>query len=390
MDHDFDVPIDRAGTHCEKFDGRLQQFGRADVNPLWIADMDFAVPACVSQALSVRLQHPIFGYTLYPDSLYDAIIEWFARRHQWTIPREWIVLTPGVVPSLYAAVQAFAGIGEGVIVQPPVYPPFFSAVTANRRQLIPNPLRESNGHYRMDLEHLENAARQGARLLLLCSPHNPVGCVWDQTQLHELLQVARRHQMTIVSDDIHCDIVYPGAKHTMLARLAEPTDRIITAISPGKTFNIQGLGLSALVMPHAAQREAIAQAFGTLDAGNSNPFSISAFEAAYRGGESWLEALITYLDATVDFVADYLRQHLPQIRLIRPQASYLVWLDCRELGMDDHALRNFMVNRCRLGLNPGDIYGSGGSGFMRMNIGTTRQRVCEALASISQALHSSP
>ncbi|MEO9078273.1 MAG: PatB family C-S lyase [Rhodanobacter sp.] len=390
MDHDFDIAIDRAGSHSEKFDGCLQKFGRTDVNPLWIADMDFSAPPCVTDALSARLQHPIFGYTLYPDSLYDAIIDWFTRRHQWTIPREWIVLAPGVVPSLCAAVQAFAGIGEGVIVQPPIYPPFFSAVTANHRQLILNPLRESDGHYRMDLNHLESAARQGARLLMLCSPHNPVGCVWDQTQLRELLQIARRHQMTIISDDIHCDIVYPGAKHTMLARLAEPTDQIITAISPGKTFNIQGLGLSALIMPHAAQREAIAQAFGTLETGNSNPLSISAFEAAYRGGDSWLEALLAYLEATIDYVADYLHRYLPQIKLIRPQASYLLWLDCRELGMDDGALRDFMINQCKLGLNPGDIYGSGGSGFMRMNIGTTRKRVGEALASIRHALHPSP
>lgn len=386
MDPDFDTPIDRAGSHSEKFDGRLQKFGRADVNPLWIADMDFAAPACVTDALAARLQHPVFGYTLYPESLYDAVIDWFARRHQWTIPREWIVLAPGVVPSLHAAVQAFTSIGEGVIVQPPIYPPFFSAVTANHRQLILNPLLEKDGHYRMDLDHLDNVARQGARLLLLCSPHNPVGRVWDQAELLELLRIARHHQMTIISDDIHCDIVYPGAKHTMLARLAEPADRIITAISPGKTFNIQGLGLSALIMPHAAQREVMAQAFGRLEAGNSNPFSISAFEAAYRGGESWLEALTAYLEATIDFVADDLRRHIPQIRLIRPQASYLLWLDCRDLGMDDRALRDFMINHCRLGLNPGDIYGCGGSGFMRMNIGTTRQRVREALISIRQAL----
>lgn len=382
------MPIDRARSYSEKFDGRLQQFGSADVNPLWIADMDFAMPECVTRELAARLQHPILGYTLYPDSLYDAIIDWFARRHHWAIEREWIVLAPGVVPSLHAAAQAFAGICEGVIVQPPVYPRFFSAVTASQRHLILNPLRESGGHYRMDFDQLEHAAQQGARLLLLCSPHNPVGRVWNTQELQEVLRIARQYDLVIFSDDIHCDIVYPGATHTMLARLAEPEDRIITAISPGKTFNIQGMGLSALVIPHAAQREAITQVFDSWHAGNSNPLSIIAFEAAYRGGEGWLQTLIRYLDANCKFVADYLRENIPQIRLIRPQASYLVWLDCRGLGMDDRALRDFLVTRCKLGVNPGEAYGSGGSGFVRMNIGTTRQRVHDALASIRLALHS--
>ena len=379
MTFNFDEEIQRENTHSVKFDGRQNYFGTTDVSPLWVADMDFAVPTCVTDALQKRMNHPIFGYTLYPESIYQSIIDWFQRRHQWTIKREWIVFAPGVVPSLFAAVQACSQEGEGVIVQPPVYFPFFSAVTTNNRKLINNPLREINGRYEIDFDHLETCAKQGARLLLLCTPHNPVGRVWSVDELNRVLEIARRYDLTILSDDIHCDLVYSGARHTMLGRLAEPGDKIVTTIAPNKTFNIPGLGLSALIIPDAHCRKMMVKAFESLHVGNHNPFSIVAFEAAYRGGDEWLDALMNYLKVTRDFVADVIAREIPRIRLIKPEATYLLWLDCREMGMSDPALRDFFIRQCKIGMNPGTVFGEGGSGFMRMNIGVRRSVIENAL-----------
>lgn len=387
MTFNFDTTIRREQTNSVKFDGRQQYFGTTDVAPLWVADMDFAVPECITQTLQERLNHPVFGYSLYPESLYQATIDWFARRHQWHIEREWILMAPGVVPSLFAAVQAFAHEGEGVIVQSPVYFPFFSAVTTNRRKLLNNSLRESNGRYEIDFEHLEHCAQQGARLLMLCTPHNPVGRVWSVAELNRVLEIARRYDLTMLSDDIHCDLIYPGNTHTMLGRLAQPGDKIVTTIAPNKTFNIPGLGLSALVIPDKTQREAMKREFEKLHVGNSNPFSIAAYEAAYRGGDEWLDALMGYLQSSRDFAADFIAQQIPQIRMVKPEATYLLWLDCRQLGLSDSALRDFFIQECKLGLSPGAVFGEGGSGFMRMNIGTPRANIHAALTQLRQGLH---
>ncbi|QEE25125.1 putative C-S lyase [Rhodanobacter glycinis] len=386
MAHDFDTVIDRSGTHATKFDDRQRYFGTEDIDPLWVADMDFAAPACVTQALVARAQHPIYGYTLYPESLYEAVIQWYARRHHWQIQREWMLVGPSALPSLAATLQAVTEPDDGIIIQPPVYTEFAAIIHANRRRPVLNPLIETDGHYTMDFAQLEQCASQGARILLLCSPHNPVGRVWSTDELHEVLRIARRHHLTVVSDDIHCDLTYSGARHTMLGSLAQAGDKIITSISPGKTFNLQGMGLSALVIPDEEQRKAIIRAFESMHLDQCHPFSITAFETAYREGGEWLDALLAYLETTRDFVADYLRTHIPRIRLVRPQATYLLWLDCRGLGMDDATLRDFFIRQCKVGMNPGAIYGAGGSGFMRMNIGAPRERIRAALESIRAAL----
>lgn len=386
MRFNFDLPINRENTSSVKFDGRQQYFGTTDVTPLWVADMDFAVPECVTQALQQRLQHPVFGYSIYPDSLYESIIEWFSRRHQWLIQQEWILMAPGVVPSLFAAVQAFAKEGEGVIVQSPVYFPFFSAVTTNGRKLLVNPLRNVNDRYEMDFTHLEQCAQQGATLLMLCTPHNPVGRVWSIEELQKVLEITRRYKITILSDDIHCDLIYPGYQQTMLGRLATPEDKIISTIAPNKTFNIPGLGLSALVIPDAQQRRNMNQVFESLHVSNRNPFSIAAFEAAYRGGDAWLDALMEYLAETCRWVADFLAAEIPKIKMQLPEATFLLWLDCRELGMTDAQLRDFFIQECKLGLSPGAVFGEGGSGFMRLNIGTRREIIISAFKKLSVEL----
>ena len=386
-DHfDFDQIIHRDGTNSLKHDARQSLFGRADVIPMWVADMDFAVPPAVTNALAERAKHPIIGYTAEPESLFDALIDWHQKRHGWAIKREWIVLCPGVVPSLHAASLAFAKAGEAIIVQPPVYFPFFSAVKNTGRTLIENPLLLQDNRYDIDFDHLEQCAAN-ARMLFLCSPHNPVGRVWTTEELQRILAIAKQHDLIIFSDEIHADLIYPEAKHQPLATLANDSHNIITAVAPSKTFNIAGLNLSALIIPNGSHRKAITEAFDTLHVSAANPFSMIAFEAAYRDGEAWLKVLLTYLTATRDFVSDYLATKLPQIKLIAPEGTYLLWLDCRALGLNDQALKQFFIEKAGLGLSPGTLFGEAGSGFMRMNIGAPRQVIAKALDQIAEALN---
>ena len=394
----FDQPIAREGSGSLKYDGRQQTFGTTEVIPMWVADMDFAVPEAVTQALQARVAHPVLGYSLAPDSLYQALIDWLATKHGWQVPREWIVLTPGVVPSLNLVVSALTQPDDGVIVQPPVYFPFFSAVTGQQRRLVENPLRLMDNagqpHYQMDMAHLAESAQQ-ARLLLLCSPHNPVGRVWQTAELESILSIANAHDLIVLSDEIHADLVYADAQHQPLSRLAMQNEsaeqtalshRVITAVSPSKTFNIPGLGLSALIVPNAAHRQAIQRHLSTLGISVTNPLNMAAFEAAYRGGHDWLTELMPYLQATRDAAVAYIEAELPRIKVIVPQATYLLWLDCRALKLDDTALKRFFIEEAQLGLSPGAIFGHGGEGFMRMNIGTTKTNVLEALARLKAAL----
>ena len=382
---DFDKSIARDSTASVKQDGRAAYFGTSDLLPLWVADMDFAAPEAVTKALMQRAEHPIYGYTLYPESMVVTLISWLKKRHGWAVERDWIVMAPGVVTSLFASVMAFTAQGEGVIVQPPVYAPFFSAVTTNQRRIIENPLQLVDGVYQIDFEHLERCAAEGAKMLLFCSPHNPVGRVWSKAELEQLLTITRRYDITILSDEIHADLTYPSEQHTFLATLANSNDKIITAVAPSKTFNIPGLGLSALIVPNAVQRDALKKVFDSLHLSNTNPFSIAAFEAAYLGGEDWLDALLIYLRDNRDFVSDYLNKNIPAIKLIQPQGTYLLWLDCRGLAMSDAQLEAFFLKKAKIGLNAGSTFGKGGSGFMRLNIASPRSVLTEALSRIARA-----
>lgn len=392
--YDFDVELSRAGSASLKYEARQALFGRADVLPLWVADMDFAAPPAVTLALQARAQHAIYGYTQYPDSMYDALIAWLQRRHGWQVQREWIVMCPGVVPSLYATIQALtqphdplrndAMPKDTVIIQPPVYFPFFSAVQDTGRRLLENPLKLVGRDYHIDFDHFEACAAQ-ASMLLFCSPHNPVGRVWTARELNTLHQIARQYDLTIVADEVHADLVYPNHPHQVLAKLCDDSS-IITAVAPSKTFNIAGLNLSALIIPNAEQRAAVNQVFSRFHISASNPFSIAAFEAAYNGGGDWLDALLLYLNQTRLWVADYMAQHLPQLPLITAEGTYLLWLDCRALGMSDAALKQFFVQQAGVGLSPGLQFGAQGSGFMRMNIAAPRAVIQRALERIRLAL----
>jgi cysteine-S-conjugate beta-lyase len=382
---DFDQPISRQGSHSLKHDAVKTVFGTDDILPLWVADMDFATPQAVTDALLQRAAHPLYGYTLAPDSLFDAMQSWIKTRYQWPVQRDWLMLAPGVVPTLNAAVLALTQPGDSVIIQPPVYPPFFSAVTRAERILAENPLRLANGKYRMDLDHLENCMKKGARLMLLCAPHNPTGRVWEQQELEDLLSLTQHYQVTLLSDEIHADLTYPGFTHRSPGAIVADNSSIITAIAPSKTFNIPGLGLSALIVPNPEHRKALQKSFEILHVSTTNPFSLAAFEAAYRDGAPWLEQLRAYLAANRDFARAFIEQHAPGIHMIESEGTYLLWLDCRELGMSDSELKQFFTQKARVGLNPGLTFGSNGSGFMRMNIGTRKAVVAEALERIAGA-----
>lgn len=398
--HCFDKLIAREASQSLKYDGRLATFGTNDVMPMWVADMDFAVPEAITKALQTRANHPVFGYSIAPESLYEALIDWLLAKHDWQVNREWIVLTPGVVPSLNIVVAALTAENAGVIVQPPVYFPFFSAVTNQNRRLIENPLVLKNDvagnlQYEMDFAHLDTCAKN-AKMLLLCSPHNPVGRVWSKDELLRLLAIAKKHDLIILADEIHADLVYTNARHQSLSRLAldaekspsspEKIHRIITAVSPSKTFNIPGLGLSALIVPNKAHRQAIQSYLNKMGVSVTNPFNLVAFEAAYREGDDWLKNLMVYLQKTCDEAILFIHNHMPAIDVIRPQGTYLLWLDCRKLKLDDAALNRFFIQEAKLGLSPGAIFGGGGAGFMRMNIGTPKANVMAALTRLKAAL----
>jgi len=384
MPIDFDQIIDRTTSSSLKYDFRKVYFGTEDVIPLWVADMDFATPEAVTHALQQRASHPIYGYTLYPESLFTVMQDWFKNRHNWSIERNSILMCPGVVPSMHAAIEALSKPDDIVIVQPPIYQPFFSAVTETGRKLVENPLKLEQGEYYVDFEHLEQCAASGAKLLLLCSPHNPVGRVWQRDELEGILDIARRYQMTIISDEIHADLIYPTYKHIPLATLTDDVS-IVTAVSPSKTFNIAGLGLSCLIVNDRQHRKLIQKVFDSGHISASNPFSITAFEAAYRGGEMWLDELMVYLDETRKKVIELIELNLPEITIVDSQGTYLLWLDCRAMGLTDEELKQFFIYKAKVGLNSGISYGKAGSGFMRMNIAAPRKTVLEACQRIIRA-----
>jgi len=364
-----------AGMGCEKYDRRREIFGTEAVIPLWVADMDFAAPDCVVDALADRVRQAAFGYACRMPGWSAAISDWLRERHQWQIAPEWLISTAGVVPSLALAIQQFTVEGEGVIIQPPVYFPFFGVVTDNRRRLLCNPLREVSGRYQMDFDQLEKLLPEAA-MLLLCNPHNPGGRAWTAEELSRLAELCARHGVMVISDEIHMDLHYPGQRHIPFAKVAGDTP-FMTVTSAGKTFNTAGIGGGYTVVPDPDIRRAYLQAQQALHLGGETVFALLAVEAAYREGKDWPAALMAQVAANRDRVLDACRD-LP-IRPMMPEATYLLWLDCREMGLSDQALVDFFVYQAGLGLSPGRLFGKQGSGFMRMNLASPASVIDEAL-----------
>ncbi len=383
----FDKIIDRTGTHSVKWDYREKIFGNNDIIPLWVADMDFESPPAVKKALKARAEHGTFGYTIESRQYYEGIIHWLANRHGWEIERNWLHYLPGVIPGLNWAVQTFTNPGDKVIIQPPVYKPFFQAISHNYRETLENPLKLVNGRYEMDFERLESSIDEDTKMLILCSPHNPVGRVWQKNELEKLGEICYRHDLLVVSDEIHFDMVYGNCQHYPFGNLDKKMqERTITLTSPGKTFNLQGLQSAYAIIPNPDLSKAFGKTLQQNGIFLNNTMSITAVEAAYNDGEPWLEALLPYLADNLAYLHKYCEDHLPGIQVIQSEGTYLAWLDCRELNLSQEVLRSFMINQAGLGLNDGKEFGEQGEGFMRLNFACPRPILEKALRQLAEAL----
>lgn len=386
--YNFDRIIARTGTNSVKYDSLLRIFGAQDVIPLWVADMDFRCPEPVIKALRKRVDHGIYGYTFTPDSYYEALCGWLEKRHQWSVTREYVLFAPGVVAALHLAVNAFTKPGDGVIVQPPVYFPFFSAVKENDRRLVYNELKLENLRYTINWDDLRKKASQGARMLLFCHPHNPVGRCWTTEELNKLAEICCKYDLILLSDEIHADLTLPGYRHRPVATLNEEiAERTITCVSASKTFNLAGLATSAVIISNSALREKFESYCNKVHTGSGNLFGYIAAEAAYRYGEEWLNQLLEYLSENIQFAQNFFREHLPIIEPLPTEATYLMWLDCRKLGLSSEQLGDFMIKQAGIGLNNGAMFGPGGDGFMRLNVACPRALLKKALVGLHKAIY---
>ena len=387
MAYNFDEYIDRRHSDSYKYDLREKYFKNPDILPMWVADMDFRTPDFVINAIQKRLQHEILGYSFQPESQYQSVIDWVYRHHQWKIQKSWIGFTPGVVPAISLAVLTFSQPGDKIIIQTPVYFPFYSAVTDHGRQLTLNPLLLENGRYRMDLDNLKSQIDSGAKMLILCSPHNPTGNVWRKEELLELAEVCEKHNILILSDEIHADIVYKGNKHIPVAMLTEEiANRTITLMAPSKTFNFAGLSTSYFIASNHKLFEKMNQAVNKIHLGMGNIFGNVALEAAYREGDEWLSQLIRYLQQNIAFVKDFINSNMPCLELLEPEATFLLWVDFRKTGLDDKTVRKLLLEEAQVGLSNGILFGKDGEGFQRINIGCPRSMLEKGLQQIASSL----
>jgi cysteine-S-conjugate beta-lyase len=383
----FDVPVNREGTDCIKYDLREEIFGLKNIIPMWVADMDFSTPDFIVESLHKRLDHDIFGYSFRSPEYYLSIINWIKTRHNWIVEKEWITFSPGIVPALNFCTLAFTQPGDNIIVQPPVYFPFFSAAESHGRNLIHNRLIESEGKWNMDFNTLVSGPEDKTKMIIISNPHNPVGRVWTREELSTLADICLKHNILIISDEIHCDLVLPGFRHTPMASLSEKIAEItVTLMAPSKTFNLAGLSTSSVIISNPVLRKSFNRIVDNLHIGGGNIFGTTASVAAYTNGHEWLEALLDYIDHNVEFVKDYCREMIPEIIPVQPEATYMIWLDCRKFGMSGKELQNFFVTKAGVGMNEGSTFGPGGEGFMRMNLGTTHSIVMKAMEQIEKAV----
>jgi len=386
--YDFNETVTRENTSCYQYDLRKKYFGTDDVIPMWVADMDFKTPPFIIDAIQKRLNHEILGYTFRGNSFYDSVIKWQRIRHGWKIKKDWIEFSPGVVPALNMAVLAFTDPGDKIIVQPPVYFPFFSAIKNNNRILVNNQLILQNGRYHMNYKDLRSKIDDKVRMIILCSPHNPTGNVWTREELTELADICLNKNILILSDEIHSDLIFKGSKHIPTATLGkEIAKNTITCIAPSKTFNLAGLSTSAVISSNKKLMQKFSRILDHIHAGNGNIFGNIAMEAAYNYGNDWLKNLMSYVHNNLKFLINYLADNIPLIKPVIPEATYLVWLDCRKLGMNKHELKKFFIEKAKLGLSDGPIFGKGGEGFQKMNIACPEEKLKLALARLNKAIN---
>lgn len=384
--YNFDEIIPRSGTNCIKYDAREWMFKTNDVLPLWVADTDFRTPDFIVEAIKKRAEHEIYGYTFKSDSYYNAIIGWMKRRHNWEIKKEWISFSPGVVAGFTIAIETFSKPGEGVIVQPPVYFPFFDSVKGTKRKLIENPLKIENGRFTFDFDDLKSKIDKNTKLLLLCNPQNPGGMVWTRNELEELSAICLENDVMVISDEIHSDLIFTGHSHIPFTTLSdEAAKNSLICMAPSKTFNVAGLASSIVIIPDKTKHGRYERALNVGHLGMGNIFGSVAMEAAYNYGDEWLGQLIDYLWKNYLFLKKFMKEHLPKVKVMKPEATYLIWLDFREYGMNDEELMKFTVEKAKVGLNNGARFGTGGDGWMRLNTGCPRSVLTEGLERLARA-----
>lgn len=386
--YDFDKIIDRRNTNSLKHDFVVERGRPADVLPLWVADMDFPAPDGVLRALHAAVDHGIFGYSDVKEDYYRALETWFKERFDWAVQPQWLVKTPGVVYALAVAVQSLTGPGDAVLVQPPVYYPFFSVIRDNGRRVVENPLVYENGGYAIDFEDFERKIiEEKVRLFLLCSPHNPVGRVWSREELRRLGQICDRHGVFVISDEIHCDFAFPEYPHTSFLKAnPELAERTIVCTAPSKTFNLAGLQVSNLWIPSKEARAAFLAGIDRSGYSQLNTLGLVACQAAYEEGGEWLDQCKAYLRGNLDLVREFLRERLPEIKLVEPQGCYFAWLDCSGLGLDKRPLNELIIQKARLWLDGGHIFGGGAEQFQRVVLASPRAVIRQALEQLEKAV----
>jgi cystathionine beta-lyase len=386
MSYNFDDIIDRDPTNSSKWTLRKRLHGDEDIIPLWVADMDFSSPPAVVKAIKERAVHPIYGYTGATDGYYDAFIAWMKKRNGWEIKREWMRFTPGVVTAIDVTIQAFTHPGDKVIIQPPVYYPFSSTVLNNGRRVVENCLKIEDGRYVMDYEDLAEKVDARTKMIILCSPHNPIGRVWERAELKKLVEVCVEKDIIIVSDEIHSDLILGDIKHTCIASMSdEAAGRTVTLTAPSKTFNLAGLKTSNIVIPDKKLRDDFSAVLSKNGYG-MNIFGMVAAEAAYSEGEKWLEDLLDYLRENLKTMKDFLTEKIPEMKIHPVEGTYLPWIDCSELCLEDPALDDLFLKKAKLWLDTGIMFGTGGSGFMRINIACPRSLLVKALNRLEVAV----
>lgn len=384
----FDEPINRDGTNCVKYDLRNEIFGNKDIIPMWIADTDFRCPDFIIKAIKERLNHEIFGYSFRPAEYYRSISHWLSDIHGWQIEDEWISFCPGIVSALNICTLSFTRPGDSIIVQPPVYPPFFPSVESHGRNLVMNPLKETDGRWTMDFDSLSNLISEQTKMIIICNPHNPVGRAWNYEELKKLTDICLKNNILILSDEIHCDLVLQGNVHTNIAGISkEVSDIAVTCIAPSKTFNLGGLSTSSVIISNPILRKYFNKTIERIHISNGNIFGTVASIAAYTEGKEWRNKFLEYINRNIILTEEFFRKNIPEIIPVHPEATYMIWLDCRKLGMTGSELQDFFVNKAGVGLNEGSTFGPGGEGFMRMNLATTSSLVLKALDRIANAVN---
>lgn len=388
MKYNFDELIDRSANRSAKYDERIKKFGTADVIPLWVADMDFRTAQPIIDACKAKAEEGIWGYTSRPDSYFEAVQEWEVKRNHWRPDVALMSWSLGVVPSLSSLVKLFSGDGDKILIQTPVYSEFYDVAEAWGREVVENPLVETDGKWSIDFDDFAEKVKQ-CRIFLLCNPQNPVGRVWEPEELRKMAELCVENGTLLVSDEIHSDLIFHGKRHTPTASLSpEIAANTITCVSATKTFNLAGLQASTTIFPNKDMKRAFEEFWGRMDIRRNNAFSSVAMEAAYREGEEWLDQLLSYISGNFDYICDFCAKNIPQIKPNRPDATYLMWLDCRALGMTNEELRDFFIHKAKLGLNEGDTFGRSLSGFMRLNAACPRSTLEKAMAQLKAAVDS--